>query len=69
MILPIYAILEKVDESLLEAAEDLGCSRLRAFWLVTMPLRKTASSRDVFWCLFPRLGEFVIPSLLGGSRT
>ena len=43
---------------------------MRAFWLVTVPLwLKTASSRDVFWCLSPRLGEFVIPSLLGGSRT
>ncbi|MBT6925775.1 MAG: ABC transporter permease subunit, partial [Marinovum sp.] len=40
MVLPIYSILEKLDESLLEAAEDLGCSRLMAFWLVTVPLAK-----------------------------
>ena len=38
MILPIYAALDRLDGSLIEAAEDLGCSRLQAFWLVTIPL-------------------------------
>ena len=40
MILPIYSALERMDGSLIEAAEDLGCSRLQAFWLVTIPLSR-----------------------------
>ena len=69
MILPIYAALEKLDESLLEAAEDLGCSRLSAFWLVTVPLSKAGIIAGCFLVFIPALGEFVIPSLLGGSET
>jgi putrescine transport system permease protein len=69
MILPIYSALEKMDESLLEAAEDLGCSRLSAFWLVTLPLSKSGVIAGCFLVFIPTLGEFVIPSLLGGSQT
>jgi putrescine transport system permease protein len=69
MILPIYSALEKLDESLLEAAEDLGCSRLEAFWLVTFPLSKNGIIAGSFLVFIPTLGEFVIPSLLGGSKT
>ncbi|PHQ93411.1 MAG: putrescine/spermidine ABC transporter permease [Marinosulfonomonas sp.] len=69
MILPIYATLEKLDESLLEAAEDLGCSRISAFWLVTVPLSKSGVIAGCFLVFIPAIGEFVIPSLLGGSRT
>ena len=69
MILPIYATLEKLDASLLEAAEDLGCSRVQAFWLVTVPLSKSGVIAGCFLVFIPALGEFVIPSLLGGSRT
>ncbi|QFS84437.1 Putrescine transport system permease protein PotH [Roseivivax sp. THAF40] len=69
MILPIYAALEKMDESLLEAAEDLGCSRLEAFWLVTVPLSKNGIIAGCFLVFIPAIGEFVIPSLLGGSNT
>ncbi len=69
MVLPIYSILEKFDESLLEAAEDLGCSRLMAFWLVTVPLAKNGIIAGCFLVFIPALGEFVIPSLLGGSKT
>ncbi|MFC4218340.1 ABC transporter permease subunit [Pseudophaeobacter arcticus] len=69
MILPIYAALERLDESLIEAAEDLGCSRLSAFWLVTIPLSKTGIIAGCFLVFIPVLGEFVIPSLLGGSDT
>lgn len=69
MILPIYSALEKMDESLLEAAEDLGCSRLQAFWLVTFPLSKSGIIAGCFLVFIPALGEFVIPSLLGGSDT
>ena len=69
MILPIYATLEKLDGSLLEAAEDLGCSRISAFWLVTVPLSLPGIVAGCFLVFIPTLGEFVIPSLLGGSET
>jgi putrescine transport system permease protein len=69
MILPIYAALEKMDDSLLEAAEDLGCSRLQAFWLGTFPLSKSGIIAGCFLVFIPSIGEFVIPSLLGGSDT
>jgi putrescine transport system permease protein len=69
MILPIYSTLEKLDGSLLEAAEDLGCSRISAFWRITVPLSKSGIIAGSFLVFIPTLGEFVIPSLLGGSRT
>ncbi len=69
MILPIYSALERLDASLIEAAEDLGCSRFAAFWLVTIPLSKTGIIAGSFLVFIPTLGEFVIPSLLGGSDT
>ncbi len=69
MILPIYSALERLDASLLEAAEDLGCSRLTAFWLITVPLSKNGIIAGCFLVFIPALGEFVIPSLLGGSKT
>jgi putrescine transport system permease protein len=69
MVLPIYAALEKMDDSLLEAAEDLGCTRTQAFRLVTVPLAKSGVIAGCFLVFIPALGEFVIPSLLGGSDT
>ncbi len=69
MVLPIYAALDKLDDSLLEAAEDLGCSRLQAFWLVTVPLSKQGIIAGCFLVFIPAMGEFVIPALLGGSKT
>ncbi len=69
MILPVYSALEKMDGSLLEAAEDLGCSQISAFWLVTVPLSKNGIIAGCFLVFIPAIGEFVIPSLLGGSRT
>jgi putrescine transport system permease protein len=69
MILPIYAALDRLDESLIEAAQDLGCSRTKAFWLVTVPLSRSGIIAGCFLVFIPALGEFVIPSLLGGSGT
>lgn len=69
MILPIYSALDRLDESLIEAAEDLGCSRIKAFWLVTIPLSRNGIIAGCFLVFIPALGEFVIPSLLGGSGT
>lgn len=67
MILPLYATLSKMDETLLEAAADLGCSRTRAFWLVTFPLSFPGIGAGVLLCFIPIVGEFVIPDLLAGS--
>ena len=69
MILPIYSTLERMDASLLEAAEDLGCSRMQAFWLVTFPLSRNGIIAGCFLVFIPTIGEFVIPALLGGSDT
>jgi len=69
MILPIYATLEKMDESLLEAAADLGSTRLAAFFLVTLPLSLPGVIAGCFLVFIPAIGEFVIPDLLGGSDT
>ena len=69
MVLPIYAALDRMDDSLMEAAEDLGCTALSAFWLVTAPLSRPGVIAGCFLVFIPTLGEFVIPSLLGGSNT
>lgn len=69
MVLPIYAALERLDGSLLEAAEDLGSSRTGAFWLITWPLSRPGVVAGCFLVFIPVIGEFVIPSLLGGSGT
>jgi putrescine transport system permease protein len=69
MILPLYASLAKMDPTLLEAAEDLGASRARAFWLVTFPLSLHGIAAGVLLCFIPIVGEFVIPDLLAGSNS
>jgi putrescine transport system permease protein len=67
MVLPLYASLEKMDETLLEAAADLGCPWWKAFWLVTVPLSLPGVAAGALLCFIPISGEFVIPDLLGGS--
>jgi putrescine transport system permease protein len=69
MILPLYANLEKMDMSLLEAAADLGCRPFKAFWTVTIPLSIPGIMAGCFLVFIPVMGEFVIPDLLGGSET
>jgi putrescine transport system permease protein len=69
MILPLYATLAKQQPSLLEAAQDLGASPARAFWLVTFPLSLPGIAAGVLLCFIPIVGEFVIPDLLAGSGT
>ncbi len=69
MVLPLYANLEKMDLSLLEAAADLGCRPIKAFWVVTVPLSMTGIVAGCFLVFIPAVGEFVIPDLLGGSET
>jgi putrescine transport system permease protein len=68
MILPLYANLVKMDFRLLEAAYDLGTSPFKAFWLVTVPLSKAGIVAGFMLVFIPAVGEFVIPSLLGGPE-
>ena len=69
MVLPIYATLEKMDYSLVEAAQDLGCTALGAFWKVTARLALPGVAAGCLLVFIPAVGEFVIPDLLGGSET
>jgi putrescine transport system permease protein len=69
MVLPLYAALERMDETLLEAAADLGCPPWRAFLTVTVPLSLPGIVAGCLLCFIPITGEFVIPDLLGSSRT
>jgi len=65
MILPLYANLEKLDITLLEAAADLGCKPWKAFLKVTLPLSIPGVVAGCLLVFIPAVGEFVIPSLLG----
>jgi putrescine transport system permease protein len=69
MVLPLYATLEKLDHSLIEAAQDLGSPPWRAFWSITVPLARPGIIAGALLCFIPAVGEFVIPDLLGGSET
>jgi len=69
MVLPLYSALEKMDATLIEAAQDLGCTPIRAFWRVTFPLSIPGVIAGCMLVFIPAVGEFVIPDLLGGSRT
>jgi putrescine transport system permease protein len=69
MVLPLYASLQKMDDTLIEAAADLGCPRWKAFWLITLPLALPGVIAGTLLCFIPIVGEFVIPDLLGGSQS
>lgn len=69
MILPLYASIEKLDFSLIEAAHDLGASKLKAFRRILLPLTRPGIIAGCVLVFIPVLGEFVIPKLLGGSKT
>ncbi|NTJ41411.1 ABC transporter permease subunit [Agrobacterium larrymoorei] len=69
MVLPLYAALEKLDNTLLEAAADLGCTPWKAFWKITFPLSLPGVIAGSMICFIPITGEFVIPDLLGGAQT
>jgi putrescine transport system permease protein len=68
MVLPLYANLVKMDFRLLEAAYDLGASPFKAFWLITVPLSRSGIVAGFMLVFIPSVGEFVIPSLLGGPE-
>ena len=65
--LPIFVSLESLDRRLLEAASDLGASRWQAFWRVTLPLSIPGVVAAFFFVFIPTVGEFVTPSLVGGT--
>ncbi|WP_295814084.1 ABC transporter permease subunit [uncultured Nitratireductor sp.] len=69
MVLPLYSTLEKMDGSLIEAARDLGCPPMAAFWKITFPMSLPGVVAGCMLVFIPAVGEFVIPDLLGGSRT
>ena len=69
MVLPLYATLEKLDDSLLEAAADLGARPFAAFLTVTLPLSLPGIVAGCLLVFIPAVGEFVIPDLLGGTET
>jgi spermidine/putrescine transport system permease protein len=66
--LPIFVSLESLDRHLLEAASDLGASRLQAFRRVTLPLSLPGVMAAFLFVFIPTLGEFVTPSLVGGAN-
>ncbi len=69
MVLPLYTSLEKLDWSLLEAASDLGARPLPGFLTITLPLSLPGIVAGCLMVFIPAVGEFVIPDLLGGTRT
>ena len=69
MILPLYANLEKMDLSLIEAATDLGCKPIKAFFLITVPLSFPGIVAGSMLVFIPAVGEYVIPELLGGPSS
>jgi len=68
MFLPLYANLEKLDRSLLEASGDLGANRLKTFLRVTLPLSVPGMVGGSIIVFIPSLGNFVVPDLLGGAK-
>ena len=69
MVLPLYATLEKLDIHLLEAAADLGARPVQAFLTITLPLSLPGVLAGCLMVFIPAVGEFVIPDLLGGTKT
>ncbi len=69
MVLPLYASIEKLDQSLLEAAQDLGANPVQTFWKVTLPLTLPGVAAGSILVFVPALGMFVVPDLLGGAKS
>lgn len=69
MVLPLYAVMSRLDGTLREAAADLGAGPARVFFTVTLPLAAPGIVAGALLCFIPMVGEFIIPDLLGGSDT
>ncbi len=69
MILPLYATLEKIDPTLLDAAADLGAGPLTATWRVVAPLARPGFIAGSLLVFIPCLGAYLTPDLLGGGKS
>lgn len=69
MILPLYASLEKLDLTLLEASGDLGANHTSTFWRVTVPLTMPGIVAGIVLVFIPSIGQFVVSDLLGGAKS
>jgi spermidine/putrescine transport system permease protein len=69
MILPMFMALDRIDPGLEEAAADMGLSRRRTFWKITVKLAMPGSIAGVLLVGIPATGEYTIPAILGGSKT
>lgn len=68
MVLPLYASIEKLDFSLIEAAQDLGANSLRSFLRITLPLTKPGIIAGCILVFIPSIGAYVTPDLMGGAK-
>jgi spermidine/putrescine transport system permease protein len=68
MVLPLYAAIDRLDKSYLEASLDLGASQFKTFFMVTVPLTMPGIVSGVILVFIPMLGSFLIPDLLGGTN-
>ncbi len=68
MFLPLYASIEKLDHSLIEASQDLGANRLQTFFRVILPMTLPGIVGGSIIVFIPSLGNFIVPSLLGGAK-
>jgi spermidine/putrescine transport system permease protein len=69
VVLPLYTSLEKIENSLLEAASDLGAPPWKAFLRVTLPLSVPGMIAGTILTFIPSMGMFVVPDILGGAKT
>lgn len=69
LILPLYANLEKLDERLLSAAQDLGASPLATFWNVTWPLSRPGVLVGCMMVFISAFGMYLVPDLMGGAKS
>ncbi|MEX0922606.1 MAG: ABC transporter permease [Rhodovibrionaceae bacterium] len=67
MVLPLYASLERMDKSYIEASLDLGAGQLRSFYSIVVPLAKAGVFSGIIITFIPALGSFLTPDLLGGT--
>jgi ABC-type spermidine/putrescine transport system permease subunit I len=66
--IPLFVAFERIPEHVIEASKDLGASRLRTFWHVTLPMARPGVATALLLTFVPMTGEYVIPALLGGSK-
>jgi spermidine/putrescine transport system permease protein len=67
MVLPIYAVLERFDERLIEAARDLGAGRIKSFLTITLPISRPGVVAGCIFVFVPAMGAYVTPEIVGGT--